>query len=485
MAQRTDLDLDLDERRRLLDEWVATRRQIAALEAQSYALLVERIKVHDADVSESPHHRDAIYRSMIAEYSAAGHIPKGSVEYAFTDARTLTRALPAVHASFAAGAITARHVREIVRASEIVDDAIRDGRVEPATMGLYETAVLVVAEQDTAQRTKIHARTVAAGLVGETVVGAQRRAAAERCVTVRSVGDGLAALTAILPEWVAVAISDRLTQMARHIARTRDEREPILEPLDDDSENSLYLSDLSPEDPRYGAYFEAGVIAADGTFVTDPLAGLIDPMTDPASPDIEHLSGDTRTFDQIRADLLSDLLLSSDPSEANGTGLENVSARIQVTVAASTLAGDDDRPAELDGHGPLDPDVARGLAGRCTGWSRLFLDATGLVTETDSYSPTEQMRRFLRARDQHCRFPGCRMPVHRCEIDHNHDHARGGRTRIDNLSHFCTTHHSLKHPDIDERHRWRARQTPDGSITWTSPLGRDYVDPPRRRVMFV
>ncbi|MFJ4996530.1 DUF222 domain-containing protein [Microbacterium sp. NPDC088619] len=405
MAQRTDLDLDLEERRRLLDDWLATRRRIAALEAESYALLVERIRVHDTDVSQSPHHRDAIYRSMIAEYSAAGHIPKGSVEYAFTDARTLSRALPAVFASFAAGSITAHHVREIVRASEIVDDAIRDGRVEAATMGLYEAAVLVVAEQDTASRTKPHARKVAARLVGETVVETQRRATAERCVTVRSVGDGLAALTAILPEWVAVAISDRLTRMARHIAHTRDEREPILAPLDDESEASLRLSDLSPEDPRYDAYFETGVIAADGTFVTDPLADLIDPMTDPASPDIEHLSGDTRTFDQIRADLLSDLLLSSDPSRANGTGLENVSARIQVTVAASTLAGHDDRPAELDGHGPLDPDVARRLAGHCTGWSRLFLDATGLVTETDSYSPTAQMKRFLRARDEHCRFP--------------------------------------------------------------------------------
>ena len=484
MAPHTDLDLDLEERRRLLDEWADRRRQIAALEAESYALLVERIGVHDSDAAESPHHRDAIYRSMIAEYSAAGHIPKGSIEYAFTDARTLSRALPAVFASFAAGSISAHHVREIVRASEIVDDAIRDGRVAAETMGLYEAAVLVIAEQDTASRTKPHARKVAARLVGATVVESQRRAEAERSVIVRSVGDGLAALTAILPEWVAVAISDRLTQMARHISRTRDEREPILEPLDETA-SSLLLSDLSPEDPRYDAYFDAGVIAADGTFVIDPLAGLIDPMTDPTSPDIEHVSGDTRTFDQIRADVLADLLLTADPSEANGTGLENISARIQVTVAASTLAGHDDRPAELDGYGPLDPDVARRLAGRCKGWARLFVDATGLVTETDSYSPTEQMKRFLRARDEHCRFPGCRVPVHRCEIDHNHDHALGGRTRIDNLSHFCTTHHSLKHPDIDERYRWSARQTPDGTVTWTSPLGRSYADPPRRRVMFV
>lgn len=484
MAQRTDFDLDLEERRRLLDGWVATRRRIAALEAESYALLVERIAVHDSDVSDSPHHREAIYRSMVAEYSAAGRISKGSVEYAFTDARTVARSLPATHAAFAAGSISARHVREIVRASEVVDDAIRDGRVDADTMALYDTAVLVVAEQDTAPRTKAHARQVAAALAGETVVEQHRRAAAERCVTVRSVGDGLAALTAILPEWVAVAISDRLAQMARHIARTRDEREPVLAPMCD-PEGSLHLGDLSPEDPRYESYFEAAAIAADGTHVSDPLAGLIDPMADPASPDIEHLPGDARTFDQIRADVLADLLLAADPSQANGTGLENISARIQVTVGARTLAGEDCRPAELDGHGPLDPDVARGLAGRRSGWARLFLDAQGLVRETDSYSPTEQMRRFLRARDQHCRFPGCRMPVHRCEIDHNHDHARGGRTRLDNLSHFCTTHHSLKHPDIDERHRWTARQTSDGSLTWTSPLGRDYIDPPRRRVMFV
>lgn len=489
MDTRTDLDLDLEVRRRLLDDWVEKRRQIAVLEAEACDLLVERIGVHDADVSESSFHRESIYRSMVAEYSAAGHIPKGSIEFAFTDARTLYRTLPTVRASFLAGSISVGHVREIVRASSIVDDAVRDGRVDASTMTLYETAVLVVAEQDTASRTKTHARKVAAALVGETVVEAHRRAASERCVTVKSVGDGLASLTAVLPEWIAVAIADRLTQMARHIVRTRDEREsedePPLEPLED-STDWVRLEDLSPEDPRYAAYFESGAIFGDdGTFTTDPFSPFVDPMTDPSSPDIEHLTHDTRTLDQIRADILSDLLLASDPSEANGSGLDNIRPRIQVTVASSTLVGADDRPAELDGHGPLDPEVARGLASRNTGWSRLFLDATGLVTETDSYTPTAQMRRFLRARDQHCRFPGCNMPVHRCEIDHNHDHARGGRTRLDNLSHFCTTHHSLKHPDVDDRHRWAARQLPDGTVTWTSPLGRTYADRPSRRVMFV
>ncbi|MCM3781086.1 HNH endonuclease signature motif containing protein [Microbacterium hydrocarbonoxydans] len=485
MITPTDLDLDLRERQRLLDGWVQKRRQIAELEAEATELLIERIGVHEADVAESPFHRDAIYRSMLSEYSAAAHLPHGTVEHSFTDARTLSRDLPATRAAFRAGDITVGHVREIVRASAVVAEAVRNGRVDAETLTLYETAVLVIAEKETAARTRAHARQVAAALAGETVVERHRRAESERCVSVRSVDDGLALLTAVLPEWLAVAIADRLTRMAREVVRGRADAAPTLPPVEDRGDE-ITVDDLAPDDPRRDSSAAGTVIfGEDGTFTVDPLAGLVDPLTDPSSPDIEHLPADGRTLDQIRADLFADLLLVSVPSAELGSGLDAVQPRIQVTVAASTLIGADDRPAELDGHGPLDPGIARALAGRNTGWSRLFLDPAGQVVQTDTYTPTEAMRRHLRARDQHCRFPGCRMPVHRCEIDHNHDHALGGRTRLDNLSHFCTTHHSLKHPDVDPRHRWTARQLPDGCVTWESPLGRSYVDPPRRRVMFV
>ncbi|CAH0236620.1 hypothetical protein SRABI76_02893 [Microbacterium oxydans] len=463
---------DLEQRQTMLDAWVAKRREIARLESEAMQLLADRMRLGDADASENPHHRDTIHRSMIAEYSAAGRLAKGSIEYAFADAALLDAEHAAVRDSFQRGAITAAHVREILRAGSIVREAVSDGRVDAGTLAIYDEAAVVVAEQDTPMRTRSVVRQLAAALAGATLVERHRSAAAERTVTMRSVDDGLALISIVLPEHLAAAVMDRLTRLARQVVAARDDVEPPPDlDLLDAGEDAVYPEDLDCSDPL----LDASAIFGEETFTTDPLP----------QPFVEVIPADTRTMDQLRADLLTDLLLTSDPTTVGGTAVEHVQARIQVTIAATTLAGADDRPAELDGFGPLDPDIARELAAGAGGWSRLFLDPTGMITETDAYTPTEAMRRFLRARDQHCRFPGCRMPVHRCQIDHNHDHALGGRTSLDNLSHFCTGHHVLKHPGIDDRHRWSAQQRAGGDVEWISPLGRSYTDHAPRRVMFV
>ncbi|PRA78805.1 HNH endonuclease signature motif containing protein [Microbacterium sp. MYb66] len=479
MASWTDFDLELEERRRVLDAWVEKRRRIAALEAEAAELLIEQIALHDAEVSASSFHRDAIHRSMIAEFSAAGHVSRGSMDFAFADAQALHGHLPAVRAAFAAGSLSAGHVREIARASALVAEAIRNKTVDACVMALFETAVLVVAEQDTAARTRAHARQVAGALIGESIVARHRRASEERCVTVKPLDDGLALLTAVLPEWIATAISDRLSRMTREVVRARQEDAPEILPWQPND-------DIDARHPE-GFTLDGSAFDADPTTeaCADGRIFGVDGDTFAADPETAHIPADTRTWAQVSADLFTDLLLAGDPSPAHGDGLGHIQGRVQVTVAATTLAGIDDRPAELDGHGPLHPDAARALAGWNSGWTRLFLDAAGMLVETDTYTPTEGMRRFLRARDQHCRFPGCRMPVHRCEIDHQHDHAKGGKTRLDNLGHLCRAHHTLKHPDIPDPHRWAAQQERDGSITWHSPLGSVYTDPPPRRVMFI
>ncbi|MFJ4223113.1 HNH endonuclease signature motif containing protein [Microbacterium sp. NPDC089695] len=531
-------DSDLDRRRALLDAWLEKRRAIAVLEAEAAALLDARMQLSQSDAAEHPFHRDAIHRSMIAEYAAAGRQSTGSMEYAFTDAAFLHRSHPEALAAFRTGSITAQHVRAIVREGDIVREAVRNGRADSEALHAYDTGAVVVAENESPARTAVHVRALAAALAGTTVVERLERSRAERTVEMRSVGDGLALLTVVLPEHLAVAIMDRLTQLARGVVAARKIRRSDTEQfharhesLDggsdrddvgagtsgrienaDHGESAEHGAGAGRGESHDAAAFgdDRGAIFGDGTFTTDPLVtstgsiGTGHPgdrtsgdadggstghpdgkaSTDADGENTRHRASDDRTIDQVRADLLTDMLLAADPSAANGSGLDGVQARIQVTVAATTLARLDDRPAELDGVGPLHPEIARDLAGRNGGWSRLFLDARGIVTATDTYSPTEPMRRFLRARDQHCRFPGCRMPVHRCQIDHTHDHAKGGRTENHNLAHLCASHHVLKHPDIADDHRWSARQLSDGSIDWLSPLGRSYRDSPQRRVMF-
>ncbi|SJN41340.1 No significant database matches [Microbacterium esteraromaticum] len=500
----TNLPADSDQHTLLLEEWLEARREAAKWEAKAAAALGRRAALFDADVESEPLHRDAIWRSMVAELSAAAHMARGSIEHALTDARSLASDFPALRASFGSGDISAAHVREVVRAASPVIAAIHDGTVEADVLGVYEAASVQFAEHESPARTRAHVREIAAVLAEQTVSERQHSAAGERAVTVRSVGDGLALLQAVVPEHYATAILDRLTQMALHQRRHVEDRDPAVGPMaeclqpDDFSANSLFsngsvifgVQDTYTVDPFHpGEPSRTYHWIPESEFPEDPAqyAACCDAIDREiaAGPSVVRIPGDPRTLDQIRSDLLIDLMLGADPSEVQGAGLQNITGQIHVTIAGSTLADLDDKAAMLDGHGPLLPDVARTLAGRDGGWTRLFLDPSGLVTQTDTYTPTTGMKRFLRARDQHCRFPGCRMPVHRCDIDHTHDYALGGPTALNNLAHLCRSHHVLKHPSVPEAHRWKVRQLPNWELEWISPNGRVHTDSPPRRVMFV
>ncbi len=174
--------------------------------------------------------------------------------------------------------------------------------------------------------------------------------------------------------------------------------------------------------------------------------------------------------------MLSDLLLAGMPAlDPTGTGdgdgtLGAIRAHVQVAVSALTLMRQDDGPADLAGRSPIDANTARELAGNATSWDRLLTHpVTGTVLECDTYRPTSAMVRLLRARDRHCRFPGCRQPAIRCELDHTIAASDGGATHVCNLANLCKRHHDVKHHT-----RWHVRQLPGGRLVWTSPTGRVY-----------
>ena len=60
----------IERRIALLDEWAAKQREIAALQAEASDLLARRWELWQDEGSAAPQHRDAIERSMMAEYAA-------------------------------------------------------------------------------------------------------------------------------------------------------------------------------------------------------------------------------------------------------------------------------------------------------------------------------------------------------------------------------------------------------------------------------
>ncbi|WIB04436.1 HNH endonuclease signature motif containing protein [Arthrobacter sp. zg-Y919] len=210
----------------------------------------------------------------------------------------------------------------------------------------------------------------------------------------------------------------------------------------------------------------------------------------------EQSDGDTRTADQLRADILAQLLMGGLSSTRGGgvgshrgtaTGADGIDCRdgdetgavpraeIMVLINAETLFGADDRPAELHGYGPISAEAARRLARNAAGWTGLAQDPrTGEILGVGRRRKVPAgLRRWLRARDGTCRFPGCRVTTANADIDHTTDWAKGGPTDHGNLEHLCRRHHRFKTLGY-----WKACQPTPGVIQWTSPTGRAYRTDP-------
>lgn len=168
-----------------------------------------------------------------------------------------------------------------------------------------------------------------------------------------------------------------------------------------------------------------------------------------------------------------------------GTGTSAGTARHGVTlnvyIDAATLAGLNDKPAELAGLGAITADTARSLARSADRVRAIVVRpagpdrACGTVLDAGRrvYRPPAAVADYVTVRDRTCQFPGCRAPASRCDIDHRRPFEDNGETCPHNLDLLCRAHHRLK-----TFTRWRAKPAANGNLAWTSPLGRTYVTEP-------
>lgn len=385
---------------------------------------------------------DLAFRAVRAELATVLRLSERTIERQLNDAHILAHDYPAVLDSLASGTIGDGHAKVVMAAGEVIgfadDPSIRERR------SLYVDAVLVFAAETTPARLRPIAERLAEQFSERTIDERHEEAMLGRAVIIRDLRDGMSELFAVLPSTEAHAIHDRLTRMAKR----------------------LELVDAAAAEDA----------AAEARATRMPA---------PKTPRVPR--------DHRRADLLSDILVHADPESL--ADASRVKAIVHLTVTDETLFSQtlrlDDRraesagvtslvPAELSGCGPIDTAAARKLVVSASKWHLVHHDEhTGEAIRVEEYSPSLSQRRFLLARDQHCRFPGCRVAAHRCDIDHTRDHAKGGATATDNLGHLCRGHHMLKHHG-----GWSVKQHPGGTLEWRSPTGRVYTDRPPSRVRF-
>ena len=102
-------------------------------------------------------------------------------------------------------------------------------------------------------------------------------------------------------------------------------------------------------------------------------------------------------------------------------------------------------PAYVPGVGALTPEATVALDDLLASAKITEVDMEQeLQAHTDSYTPTEAMRRVVCARHTHCVFPGCTMPSRLCQLDHRIAFNQGGKTTPSNLFPLCQKHHNLK-----------------------------------------
>ena len=99
-------------------------------------------------------------------------------------------------------------------------------------------------------------------------------------------------------------------------------------------------------------------------------------------------------------------------------------------------------------------------------------DSSGTCSHADhepQYRPSTRLRAIILARDQTCRFPGCRQPAWHSDLDHSIPYHRGGPTCSCNLGPACRRHHQVK-----QESGWQLEQPAPGFFTWITPFGRRY-----------
>jgi hypothetical protein len=341
------------------------------------------------------------------------------------------------------------------RARAIAQEIARHGPgVDAHVLATVEAIVLPQASEIPVGRVRAMVR---AELIRCDVEAAERRTKqAESAADVllrRSAHDGMAEVVTILPHPLAAAMCSAVDAHARQAKADGDRR-----PIGQIRAELMANVTLRPwDDTRPPVTAELHVIAPLNSLLTDPA----NPTIDGSPMGLAEVDDEPITGAHLRA-----LLTALDAVCPGG-----LQAPTGGSLHLDLLGAGGDLLATLSRR-ELELAVRRGCRLHPDGDCRCAVVKRPPATE--NYRPTAAQRRWGRARDRHCRHPGCRNKVGRTDLDHVIAHADGGATDCDNLCCLCRRHHRLK----THAPGWFFRLDADGALRVTTPSGVTRISRP-------
>ena len=209
--------------------------------------------------------------------------------------------------------------------------------------------------------------------------------------------------------------------------------------------------------------------AAGDTELPATLTGTGDPQLQPDGPDSRGLPGKLTGLDNRQCGQDLQAAMADHGLLARYADPDHPQYREDLQAAMAATAG----------QAPFGDVLARAIAllsgpsGRAA-WLRRRV--TGIPVSTVSL-PLDiaatfdtipvHLRRAVRKRDKHCRFPGCDLPAAGCEVHHITHRKDGGRHALTNLALLCRFHHLV----AIHRWGWQFALHSDGTTTAVSPDG--------------
>ncbi len=390
---------------------------LSALERQSAWLQAALQRAIVAVAGEEPSVGQGIFfgvdDSEREDISTALRMSSSSAQIRIDVARTLVNHLPHTCSALASGEISPAHATVIARETA---SAIRDG-LPPFAIYEIETKALAHAEFHTPAQVANKVRTVLATIAPATFENVVSKARDARRVSCYRENDGMSTVVAILPAQDAQIV---MKAIEAFILRSERSEEKV----------SLVVADQK----------------------------------------------DSRNADMKRADALTEMAAQSLAAMSEDLLLHRRPITVNVTIDLPTLLGLAENPGQLAGYGAIPASVARTLASDGK-WRRFITDPqSGALLDygRETYTPPQELVDFLIARDRTCRFPGCRQPAHRSDLDHAQSWESGGETNAQNLGALCRRHHRMK-----THGGWSVISNGDGSCDWKSPAGKEFHVPAR------